>query len=431
MEHRPNILTQTAEELKEYYEIHYPALAPLAAPCFLSTIDTTVKKMGEEDYFVITGDIEAMWLRDSTFQVMHYVPFAAQDEELKTILKGVIRRQVSQVLTDPYANGFNETANGRSYDKNDHTQHNDWVWERKYELDSLCGPLYLSYEFWKAAGCEEIFDEQYESMLETIIGVIRTEQRHENSPYFFHRKDCRAIDTLPCNGLGNPVSYTGMSWSGFRPSDDSCTYGYLVPSNLMAIRALENAAEIAEAVYKNVELTEQIRQLQAEIRKGVEDFAVVEHPKYGKMYAYETDGNGNYVFMDDANSPSLLSLPWMKCCRKEDEIYQNTRRFVMSEDNPYYYQGSAASGVGSPHTPDQYIWHMALAMQALTSSDREEILQCLEYLSKTHAGCNLMHESFDKDAPEQFTRTWFAWANSMLATLLLHLKNIDFFRMEN
>lgn len=427
MENRPNILTQKAEELQRYYEIHYPALAPLAKPCFLSTVDTTVKKISEEDYFVITGDIEAMWLRDSTFQVMHYVPFAKEDADLQKMLKGVIRRQVSQVLTDPYANGFNEEANGRSYDKNDRTDHNEWVWERKYELDSLCAPLYLSYEFWKATGCEDIFDENYEKMLQTIAKVVRTEQRHETSPYFFDRADCRAIDTLPCKGLGNPVSYTGMSWSGFRPSDDSCTYGYLVPSNLMAVRALGNAMEIVEKIYMDEDFFAELSQLREEIRSGLEKYAVVEHPVYGRMYAYETDGMGNYIFMDDANSPSLLSLPWLKCCSKEDETYQNTRRFVLSKENPYYYEGKAACGVGSPHTPDQYIWHMAIVMRALTSNDRDEILQCLKYLSETHAECNLMHESFDKDAPENFTRPWFAWSNSMLATLLLKLKNEDFF----
>lgn len=422
---RPEILTKVSEELEKYYEEHYEALAPLIKQCFLSTIDTTVKEIDNGEYFVITGDIEAMWLRDSAFQVMHYVPFAKKDEALRNIIKQVILKQVQQVLIDPYANAFNEVPDGRGHQ--DMTQLNDWVWERKYELDSLCAPFYLSYAYWKNTDCADIFTEDYRSMIKAALHVIKTEQNHETSPYFFKRTDCREIDTLPCDGKGNPVAYTGMSWSGFRPSDDSCYYGYLVPANMMAVVALGYAKEIAETIYKDNELAKEIEALRAEIKEGIEKYAIVEHPVYGKIYAYEVDGLGHHLLMDDANSPSLLAMPYLGYCSMDDEIYQNTRRFILSKDNPYYYEGKMAKGVGSPHTPENYIWHMAIVMQARTTNDREEIMQCLSYLAKTHAGTNFMHESFDKDNPAEYTRSWFAWSNSTFASLLVQLKETGFF----
>ncbi len=422
---RPNILTQKALELERYYSEKYPQLAPLVGQCFLNTIDTTVKQLENGEYFVITGDIEAMWLRDSSFQVMHYIPFAKEDAELDNILKGIIAKQVQQILIDPYANAFNETPDGRGHQ--DLTQLNDWVWERKYELDSLCAPIYLAYAYWKATGSADIFTEDFRKMLKEVFRLITIEQHHENSAYTFERFHCAETDTLPCEGKGNPVAYTGMSWSGFRPSDDCCKYGYLVPSNMMAVVALEYAIEITSEIFKDKEFADNLNELRKQIQKGIETHAIVDNPTYGKIYAYETDGLGNYIFMDDANSPSLLAMPYLNYCGKENTIYQNTRKFILSKENPYYFEGSVAKGVGSPHTPSQYIWHIGIVMQALTSNDRQEILTCLEYLSKTHAGTNFMHESFDKDNPENFTRTWFAWANSLFARLMLELKENNFF----
>ena len=422
---RPEILTQKADELEAYYRKYDPDLAPLVKQCYLNTIDTTVKKTDDNGYFVITGDIDAMWLRDSAFQVMHYVPLAGQDEELKEILRQIIKRQVGQILTDPYANAFNEKADGRGHQ--DKTEKHPMVWERKYELDSLCAPLYLSYRYWKVTADSTVFDENYHNMLRTVCRVIRTEQDHPNSPYTFERFDCPVTDTLPCEGKGSPVGYTGMSWSGFRPSDDCCTYGYLVPANLMAVNALRYASELAEDRYGDGALASELEKLAGEIAEGVAAYGTFTHPKYGVIYAYETDGLGRYNLMDDANSPSLLALPYLECCDADDEIYRNTRTFILSEDNPFYFRGKAASGIGSPHTPDQYIWHMAVVMQALTSDDREEIATCLAYLAGTHAGTNYMHESFDKDDPSKYTRSWFAWANSMFAALTVRLMEEHFF----
>ena len=427
MKNIPDSLIRKAEELEQYYEGAFPALAPLVKQCFLNTIETTVKKQEDGKYFVITGDIEAMWLRDSSFQVMHYVKMAKEDEALRQIISGIIRKQTEQILIDPYANAFNEVPGKQGHQ--DETKRNDWVWERKYELDSLCAPIYLAYTYWKETGETDIFDQKFGQMLRTVLSLIQTEQHHENSEYSFQRFHCVPTDTLPFEGKGTPVGDTGMSWSGFRPSDDCCTYGYLVPANMMAVTALGYAEEILNENYdenwnKDARMAALLR---GQIREGIEKFGVVEHPVYGCMYAYEVDGLGNCLCMDDANSPSLLAMPYLKFCGQDDVRYQNTRKFVLSEENPFYYSGTAAKGIGSPHTPKDHIWHIGIIMQALTSSDREEILQCLEYLSKTHDGTNFMHESFHKDHPEQYTRSWFAWANSLFSTLMLKLMEEDFF----
>lgn len=421
----PEILQKRAQQLEKYYECNYRPLAKLAGRCFLNTIETTVKRLEDGSCFVITGDIPAMWLRDSAAQVRHYVKFAAQDEQLQEILESIIRKQAQLVCIDPYANAFNERADGAGH--KDDTQQNDHVWERKYEVDSLCAPLYLGHAYWKNTGIDRIFDSVYYEMIKKIVNVFTVEQDHSKSDYFFRRYDCVKSDTLPGHGKGRPVNITGMTWSGFRPSDDCCRFGYLIPSNMMAVEALKFAGQICRECYQDEPLAMRCRILEKEIRDGISDYGTVEHPRYGRIYAYETDGYGNYNLMDDANSPSLLAMPYIGYCEKEDKLYQNTRKFVLSFDNPFYYEGSAAKGVGSPHTPEGYIWHISIVMQALTSTDRQEIMRCLEMLSNTHAATNYMHESFCADAPGKYTRDWFAWANSLFAELLDQLMEEDFF----
>lgn len=423
----PKVLKERAAKLEAYYKEHYEGLAPLAAQCFLNTMETTVKELEDGSYFVITGDIPAMWLRDSAAQVRPYVKYAKDDSDLQKILESVIGKQAQLVCVDPYANAFNESANGAGAGYEDETQMNDHVWERKYEVDSLCAPLYLGYCYWKETGISRIFTAEYHEMIRKIVHVFTTEQDHRNSPYTFRRYHCVKTDTLPCKGKGRPVNVTGMTWSGFRPSDDSCCFGYLVPSNMMAVKALGYAEEICRECLGDEALAGQCGELAEEIRDGIETYAVVDHPKYGNIYAYETDGYGNHILMDDANSPSLLAMPYLGYCDKEDVLYQNTRKFLLSEDNPYYYEGKLAKGMGSPHTPAGYVWHIGIVMQALTSDSKEEILECLDMLSKTHAGTNYMHESFNPSAPEEFTRSWFAWANTLFAELLDRLMAEGFF----
>ena len=417
----PDILLQKADEITEKLKVKYPELAPFFKGCFLNTIETTVTKLDDGGYFVITGDIPAMWLRDSTAQLTHYIRYANQDKNLKDIIRSVIARQVEFVCLDPYANAFNAVPN--SHAEQDETDFYDgMIWERKYEVDSLCAPIYLAHKYYTETADASIFTEKFREMMYKIIEVFKKEQNHfQSSTYFFNRENCPETDTLPNKGNGNEVAYTGMTWSGFRPSDDRCVYGYLVPANMMAVCALKKAAELANLGYEDNKLESECRSLAFDIDDGIKEHAIYEHPKYGNIYAYEVDGRGNVILMDDANSPSLLSAPYLGYCSNDNEIYQNTRNFILSISNPWYFEGKVAKGVGSPHTGTNKIWHIALTMQALTSSSKEEIENCLKMIANSHAGTFLMHESFDKDDDTLFTRPWFAWANSLFAELLIRL----------
>ncbi|MBQ1985914.1 MAG: glycoside hydrolase family 125 protein, partial [Clostridia bacterium] len=266
---------------------------------------------------------------------------------------------------------------------------------------------------------EEILDQSKEST-KKILEVFETEQDHSRSPYFFRRENCPPTDTLINNGRGAEVAVTGMTWSGFRPSDDACDYGYLIPSNMFAVVTLGYTAEIMRTVYEDEALAVRAEKLAAEIREGIEKYGVVEHPVFGRMYAYETDGMGHYTFMDDANVPSLMSIPYLGYCSAEDETYRNTRAFVLSRENPFYYEGTAAKGVGSPHTPPEYIWHIALSMQGLTTTDKAEAEALLNLLVSTDGDTGFMHEGVYVNDPKKFTRDWFAWSNSLFSEFVLH-----------
>jgi uncharacterized protein len=398
---------------------HNQRRAAMFRTCFTNTITTTMQPMPDGTTFVITGDIPAMWLRDSAAQVRPYLVLAAQDQGVAAMIAGVVRRQMFYITIDPYANAFNAEPNGRRWDDADETEMNDWLWERKYEVDSLCYPLQLAYLLWRATGSTEHFDTTFREAAGLILRVWRREQRHAESPYRFVRRNCPPTDTLSHDGRGAPVAETGMTWSGFRPSDDACVYGYLVPANMFAVVALGYLAEIAAGPLAEPALADDARALAAEIRAGIEHFATLEHPQHGRIYAYETDGLGNYTLMDDANVPSLLSLPYLGWCAPDDPLYLNTRAFVLSPDNPFFFRGSAAEGVGSPHTPPRYIWHIALAMQGLTAADPAERERMLELMERTDAGAGMMHEGFDVDDPGRFTRPWFSWANMMYCELVL------------
>lgn len=421
----PQILKDYACELEKKTRNIFPDLAPLTKQCYLNTIETTVKSCDNGDYFVITGDIPAMWLRDSSAQLRPYVKHCKNSDELCEIFKGVIRRHAFYVNLDPYSNAFNEIMHDES-----HTDDTDffspYIWERKYEVDSLCASVYLVSDYYETTGDISVFDNNVHNMLKTIIDTFIKEQYHaENSSYYFRRTECPETDTMPCDGKGNPVKYTGMTWSGFRPSDDRCKYNYLIPANMMCVVAMNKAAEILSDVYKDNEYAKKASELALEVNQGINEYGIFDHPEFGKIYAYETDGLGNYLLMDDANSPSLLSAPYIGYCKITDEIYQNTRKFILSENNPFYFSGTSAKGIGSPHTGKDMIWHISLIMQILTSTDKNEITECLETLAKTHAETNFMHESFNKNDPKDFTREWFAWANSLFAQMLSSLDNLN------
>lgn len=393
-------------------------LAQMYRQCFRSTWDTTLQR-SDGTVFLITGDIPAMWLRDSSAQVYHYLPYAKRYPEVMEAIQGLLKRQFQYIALDPYANAFNREASSKHgfSDRTNWSRNQEpWIWEHKYEVDSLCYPIRLAYDFWKETGDMAWCDGTFRNVAETILKVWTTEQHHmEQSPYYFERTDCPPSDTLTNEGKGAPVAYTGMTWSGFRPSDDACQYGYLIPSNFFAARSLEQLAEIVRALMRDPTIANRAGKLREEILNGIAQHAVIRHPAYGEVYTYEVDGLGNYLLMDDANVPSLLSLPYLGCVDADDPIYQNTRKMILSDANPYYYQGAAARGIGSPHTPRDYIWPISLCMQGLTSNDRSEIMSLADMLESMDAGTCLMHEGVHKDDPAQYTRPWFAWANSLLS----------------
>ncbi len=408
----PQSVLNHIDEVAARLEKYSPKLAKLYRNCYPNTIETTMTLHEDGTVFMCTGDIPAMWLRDATPQVSHYCAIAGDSkDELPALLKGVIMQQFKYILIDPYANGFNEFPNGHGHDE-DLPKNDPWVWERKYEIDSLCYPLRLMDLYIKATGDRTLLDGTFREVCETIIRLWQTEQHHmEKSPYrFFRTTECAYTDTIHNNGMGAPVVYTGMTWSGFRPSDDGCTYGYLVASNFFAIKALEI---MVEYLPEGDALIPEAEKLAEDIKAGLEKYAIVEHEKYGKIYACEVDGMGNYICMDDANVPSLMSLPYLGCVDVNDPVYQNTRKFILSKDNPFYIEGKYARGVGSPHTPGGYIWHLALSMQGLTATDPAEVKEVLDMMIATDGDTGFMHEGFIADDPTIFTRPWFAWSNSL------------------
>lgn len=401
-----------------------PKIVSLFRHCFSNTYQTTLRSQEDGTTFVITGDIPAMWLRDSAAQVRPYLVLGECDPDMADMIEGVIRKHFAYINHDPYANAFNEEANGNRY-HDDQTAMTALEWERKYEIDSLCYPIQLAYLFWKSTGRTSFMNQSFIDGLNRIIDTWVTEQNHErDSDYHFVRDNCPPQDTLSHNGKGAPVGYTGMTWSGFRPSDDACQYGYFIPGNMFAVVALKQLAEIAKDVLRDNDLREKAIQLANEIQQGIEEYGKVSHPTYGTIYAYETDGLGNHVLMDDANVPSLLSMPYLGYCDLDDPIYQNTRKFLLSNENPYYFHGKIADGIGSPHTPEQYIWHIALAVQGMTAQSQEEKFRLLQLLKTTDGGANYMHEGFHVDDPALYTRSWFAWANSMFSEFVLRLNGI-------
>lgn len=401
-------------------------LAWMFENCFPNTIDTTVHfRMldGSPDTFVYTGDIHAMWLRDSGAQVWPYLQLANKDEQLRMMLEGVVRRQLMCINLDPYANAFNDGPVG-SYWESDNTDMKPELHERKWEIDSLCYVIRLAYEYWKVTGDDSVFDETWLKAVSNILTTFIQQQRKDGvGPYRFTRKTDRSTDTLNNNGLGAPVNPVGLIVSCFRPSDDATTLQFLVPSNLFAVTSLRKAAEILSVVNKDEELAAKCTALADEVENAIKKYAVVDHPEFGKIYAFEVDGFGNALLMDDANVPSLLALPYLGDVDVDDPVYQNTRRFVWSTSNPYFFKGKAAEGIGGPHVGYDMIWPMSIMMKAFTSTDDAEIKQCIETLMTTHNGTGFMHESFHKDNPSNFTRDWFAWQNTLFGELILKLVN--------
>lgn len=407
-----------------------PELAWLFSNCYPNTLDTTVTlghdDAGRPDTFVITGDIHAMWLRDSTNQVWPYLSLVNQDPALQNLFRGLIHRQAACVRLDPYANAFLRTGDDASDFHEDHTDMRPGVHERKYELDSLCAVLRLATGYYAQTHDAACFDADWLQTLDLILRTLRHEQagsaEQGDSPWYqFRRTTPFASDTLNNQGRGNPFRRTGLSRCAFRPSDDATLFQHLIPANAMAVVCLRQTAAMLQAIQQRPDLAREALALADEFDTALHRHGQVHHPDFGTIWAYEIDGFGGQVLMDDANIPSLLAMPYLGYCDAADPVYQATRRFILSDANPYFFRGQAGEGVGGPHVGPGYIWPMSVIMRALTSTDPAEQQDCLRQLLATHADTGFMHESYWLDDAARFTRSWFAWANSLFGELILHL----------
>ncbi|OUR81045.1 metal-independent alpha-mannosidase [Colwellia psychrerythraea] len=422
-------VSQTIEELilKTKNSIDEAELAWLFENCFPNTLDTTVDYEvinDKPDTFIITGDIDAMWLRDSTAQVWPYMPYIKKDITLKNLILGLINRQTNCILVDPYANAFYKDLGRVSHWVSDKPSPINGVHERKWEIDSLCYPIRLAHEYFNLTQDTTPFDAQWDKAMRLLVDTLRTEQRLDgSSPYTFGRETTKHIDAATFNGTGRPIKPTGLICSMFRPSDDATLYPFLIPSNVFAAISLNQLAELYRGNNLDLDFAEECSKFSEEITNAVHEHAVFEHLHFGKIYAYEIDGFGNKNFMDDANVPSLMSLAYLAPKLKSDPIYQNTRKFLLSEHNPYFLKGKAAEGQASPHTGKSGIWPMGIILRAMTSDNNSEISKCLDMLQSTHAGTGFMHESFDKNDASNYTREWFAWANTLFGELILKVTN--------
>lgn len=418
----------TSKAVEEYLQatskkIGDAQLRAMFLNCFPNTLDTTVRfgtYNGKPDTVVITGDIPAMWLRDSSAQVWPYVPFAKRDEKLRAMLEGVIRRQARCLLIDPYANAFLSDLTQRTTKDaiHDNTEMKVGVWERKYELDSLCYPIRLAHGYWKNTGDTAPFDVTWKQAMRTVLATMREQQRRNGpGPYRFGRTTQTPKETLMF-GYGNPVHPCGLIASGFRPSDDACIFPFLVPSNHFAVTVLRYLAEMMHAFHED-EVANEATALASEVEDALRKYAIAQTDS-GTVWAFEVDGYGSQLLMDDANAPSLLSLPYLDCS-PDPALYARTRARVWSEQNPYFFRGTAGEGIGGPHVGMDMIWPMSQIIYAATSNSREEIRHMLMLLKAGSAGTGFIHESYHKNNVKKFTRSWFAWANTIFGELIAHL----------
>ena len=356
--------------------------------------------------FCYTGDIHAMWLRDSSAQVLQYLQFINVDSDVKNTVRGLLLKQFEQIRRDPYANAFNEDGS---------------VWERKFELDSLSYPLWLANKYYKLTGETDIFNNFFLITMDRILDTLELERDHSKSSYSVHAADL---------GKGvNDYTNCGLIWSGYRPSDDVCHYKFFIPGNMFVVAVLEDMVSIFDELGLDAQMKQRMSALASSVRQAIETYGVYNHPTYGKMYAFEVDGsnadinsaNGK-LLTDMANIPSLISAPWLGYCETTDQTYINTRRFCLSEDNEYYFVGQYASGIGDQHeilNGTNAPWHMGIAMQGLTSTDKTEIERCVEYMTNTTGGKYVMHEAFNADDPTHYSRDYFTWPCSLYSHLVL------------
>jgi meiotically up-regulated gene 157 (Mug157) protein len=412
--------------------IRDPELAWMFGNCFPNTLDTTVfmsQVAGKADAFVITGDIDALWLRDSAAQVRPYLHLAREDAHLRELFRGLIRRHARCVLLDPYANAFTRdptSKDGLHWSRHDKTEMKPGVAERKWEVDSLCWTMRLAYRYWQASGDTSAFDSVWVSAQAAVVRTFREQQRKDGrGPYSFRRSSDRPTETLGLDGYGAPSRPVGLIHSGFRPSDDACLYPFLVPANHFAVATLREMALVAERVATGVEGAGQVaadaRALADEVAAALARWGTMRLPDGRQVWAYEVDGYGNAVFMDDANVPSLSGLATIGCVAPDDPLWLATAEACWSDANPYFFKGTAIEGIGGPHVGLGQVWPMSLIVRAMSSSDPAVIAPLLRQLRDSDAGTGFMHEAVDSNNPAQFTRSWFAWANGLFGEMIVGL----------
>lgn len=432
-----------------------PDLARLIENCLPNTLDTTIlwhKKASPNkptlypETFVVTGDIHAEWLRDSARQLSVYQPFVKYDEKLRELIKGAIRTQEKYIMNSPYCNAFHPPPGSGvkkgNTAKDDVIPRPDWnqVFECKYEIDSLASFLTLTNDYLESSdGDTSIITSSWIKAYEKILLILKRESLPSFDPetgdvlpfyYSFKRNTNIGSETLPLDGTGNPVNFnTGLIRSAFRPSDDSCILQFFVPGNAHMLTELKRIKKnfLDKDSNRKEDLTLHKKFTTSfieEIERGLKEHAIVDHPKWGRVYAFETDGYGSNIFMDDANIPSLLSLPDLGYLDVNDETYQRTRSMILSkEGNPYFLTGRHFEGIGGPHIGIENAWPMSLLMRIRTTDDDSEILDSLKYIMSTTAGLGLMHESVRVNSLRglSYTRPWFAWCNSEFGKTILHL----------
>lgn len=405
-----------------------PELAWLFENCYPNTLDTTVQLGslgGKPDTFIVTGDIDAMWLRDSSAQVWPYVSLAAHDEALRRLFRGLIHRHALCISIDPYANAFLPDPRAKtplSWAQHDLTDMRPGVAERKWEIDSLCYPIRLAHAYWQATGDRQPFDDDWRVAMHAVLATFRQQQRrHGPGPYHFQRPSANPTDTQFLGGYGQPTRAVGLIHAMFRPSDDACVYPLSIPGNLFAVSSLRQLARLSIALHDDRTFAGECTALADEVEQALQEFGVMHDEQGNEIWAYEVDGYGNQLFMDDANAPGLSSLAYLGCCPGDDPRYRRSRALAWSPRNPYFFQGRAAQGIGGPHQGLRMIWPMSIIMRGLSSDDDGEIRQCLRWLKTTHAGTGFMHEAFDQDDPAHFTRAWFAWANTLFGELIVQV----------
>ena len=412
-------------------------LARIFENAFPNTLDTTVRwhVNGKEtkrkqssgrwegaQSFIVTGDINAEWLRDSTNQLAQYQVLAKKDRTIYDLILGAINTQAEFVTSSPYCNSFQppppsylSPSNNGQGDIVHPAYEPAFVFECKYELDSLAHFLSLSSQFYNHTGSTDFLTKRWFTAIETINTILDEQSRgtfdsktgsFAKNEYTFQRDTNVGTETLNLAGVGNPMnSQTGLIRSAFRPSDDATILPFFIPGNAMMSVELKRVGKML-LKEGHTEVGEDLQARGETIERGIIEHGVVHHKKFGDVYAFEVDGYGSSIIMDDANLPSLLALPLLGFVDANDEVYRNTRKMILEKGgNPYFLTGRSFSGIGGPHIGPNHAWPMSLLVQVMTSNSDKEIQDTLALVKKSCA-LGLIHESVNVNSVRDYTREW-------------------------